>query len=248
VVYTGIAYRKSLKTQVLTELDPIADPHLRYEGTKFFVPALNKLVGILCFSDSPRSAYIESPTIRSKFPYFLEHIGDSIPPVAKEDFIDRFENPLELTVDEPLIVKASVEDTATEHDVVAVLLLGDGDLSRPEGEILVVKGSVSVSAEAFTWANGQISFAETLPAGRYALVGAVPVASNLIGVRFLFQGHPWRPFIPGVQSLAHRQHDRFLGNCGVLGEFDARSPPSVDVLASSSLTSVDIYMYLIKLA
>ncbi|MDW8005017.1 MAG: hypothetical protein RMI04_09430, partial [Thermofilaceae archaeon] len=66
MVYTTIAFRRSVLTgNVLTELTTVADPHVAYTASRFFVPdGMNYLAGAYAASSSITNARVDSPSLR----------------------------------------------------------------------------------------------------------------------------------------------------------------------------------------
>ena len=101
-----------------------------------------------------------------------------------------------------------------------------------------------------TWVNGAITLAETLPAGKYQLVGAVLWGINAVAFRFAMVGGTWRPGgIANHDIQTSPQIWQRNGGLGVWGEFSHDTPPSMDLLADTAASQgVGGCLDLIKIA
>jgi len=147
---------------------------------------------------------------------------------------------------EALNVKVSVSAAGRAS---ALALFCDGPLAPVTGEIFTVRATSSTTLTAYQWTNGALTFAQSLPKGRYAVVGMRALSAGLIAARLVIPGYAWRPGCIGYDAENDTEDDVFRGGrMGVWGEFDHDLPPTVDFLSISADTSEVVYLDLIKIA
>src|SRR6266702_3005832 len=116
-------------------------------------------------------------------------------------------------------------------------------------DVRAVRVSATTTLVAFVWTNGAITFDQSLPAGRYQLVGARFNSAGLIAYRCVIPGYEWRPGGIGVTVDSGAEGNIFRqGNFGVWGEFAHNTPPTIDFLSATADTSETGELDLIKLA
>jgi hypothetical protein len=127
--------------------------------------------------------------------------------------------------------------------------LCDAALAQVTGEIFTVKASTSVTLSANQWTNAAITFAQTLPRGRYQVVGMRAKSTGLVAARLVFPGYAWRPGCLGSAAYNNVERPEFRqGRMGVWGEFDHNVPPTVDFLSISADSNPEVWLDLIKIA
>jgi len=249
MVYTLVGWSQSVGTgSVFVDLDAIKDPHVRVEGKNVIVPSLNNLLGAFAISTNLANARVSSPSLRSVAELSVHPMNVGTTPISNPPMVDIFERPIPLVVDEPLSAKAYHSGAAAEQ-VTVLAWLGDGPVTKVTGPFYTVKATSSTTLTAYTWTNCIITFEQTLPAGRYQIIGFGAKSAGIIAARLVIPGFGWRPGVIGNTAYSHLPAIRFrYGNCGVLGEFASTSPPTVDVLSSSADTSEEFWFDLIKVA
>jgi len=125
--------------------------------------------------------------------------------------------------------------------------LGDGIDPVPEGKLLQVRTTWSGAVTAYEWSNRALIFDQTLPAGRYAIIGAHGYSDNLLAYRFVIPGLWQRPGGVGVGDPYAPAPSRFRrGKAGLWGEFEHNLPPTVDILAAGADASGIIHLDLVQ--
>jgi len=108
-------------------------------------------------------------------------------------------------------------------------LLSDGSQSPVNGRIYTVRATAAVALTVNTWQNGALTFDQTLPVGRYQVVGMRARGTNLVAARLVFVGGINRPGVFAVNAIGDHDPIKFRhGGFGVFGEFHTNTPPTVD--------------------
>lgn len=248
-MFTIVGYSQSQDTGgVLTAVDALLDPHVRVQGKDVIVPSLNKLIGAFVTGANAQGAQFQSPTLRRFVNldlYPFNQVADTGSPFA---FIDRSEQPIELTVDEALNAYYAESAAGAERCYIAALL-GDGDHRIPSGEIFTVRASGTTTLVANAWTNVPLTFTQVLPAGRYACVGAQAYTANGVFFRFYPNAFEWRPgYLTNGFGFAGMGSRQRYGGLGVWFEFNHNTPPTCDFLANGASTSENVWLDLIKIS
>lgn len=226
------------------------DQHVKVVGDRVYVPTLNKLV----FASVRGCLYrgrIKSPSLR-RLAYLHINPSENIsisdlyphPPFV----MYQGESPLPLVVGEGLEVE--VWGAGGDDFYSAIVGLSDAPLSPVRGEIWTVKATATIPMVEGEWGNSEIAFEQTLPVGKYQIVGALCSAEEASAFRFVPIGSMYRP---GGPALIHNQLDMpsmfRKGGMGVWCEFDSVTPPSVDALGlTEGDEAVVLYLDIIKIA
>lgn len=232
----------------MINLAAIPDPSMRIEGNNIIVPAqVNALVMAWANGVNLDRAQLQSPSLRRILNYEISPIAISASNPSPFPYIDKRTTPIILDPDEALsCVAAESGAGATRQNVFTCL--APGAMQPVVGDIRSVRVTAAVTLSTFSWTNGSLTFDQSLPAGRYQLVGGRFRSAGLLAWRAVFVGGMWRPGAPGFTTDALVDPLEFrLGNMGVWGEFDHNLPPTIDFFSTSADTSEVGVLDLIKI-
>ena len=242
-MFTLVGYHKAAISATLLPLQPIADPHVTVSGNDLTVPELNQIVAALCVGGAPTQAQIQSPSLRRLIQEDIPaYIATEVCTGAVDVIVDKRDNPLALERSEKL-------NAYTIHttDGRIFVWLADGPITPISGEIRTVKCTSAHVTVADLWNNVALTFTQTLPAGRYAVVGMHVHGTALLAARLVFVGYSWRPGVPSGAIAANPGIPMFRnGQFGSFGEFEFDQPPTVDLLGTGATTTEEIYLDLIQ--
>ncbi len=249
MAYTIIGYSDTATGATIENVSALADPHVRVSGDDIVVPELNKVIGVYVLASSHSQARLSSPSLRKLIEPDIEPFDLVNPPLPTDNLpiYDLRERPYTLDVSESLNFQTVA--SAAGHRSYGIILLSDGKLGPiPSGQITTIRATNTTTLVANVWKNGALTFAQTLPAGRYAIVGMRAQSTTLIAARLVFTGYSWRPGVIGCATDAIDLPAMFrMGGLGVFGEFEHNTPPSVDFLASAGDTSQVVHLDIIKI-
>ena len=218
----------------MTALPAVADPHVRVVGNDIYVPTdFRFLWGGYGVGPTLTRAQASSPSLRRTFlPEIAPLDVGSALPASPRKILLFDESPIELLGGEAL--DANLTNTASDRETI-LIWLGPG-ASKPDNRpFFTLRVTATPTAVAGAWTNGAITFDQTLPAGRYDLVGARFRSTNLIAFRFVFVGGTYRPGAVGYAATTSLDYDKFRsGNLGIWGNFAHNAPPTVDFLANAA--------------
>jgi hypothetical protein len=234
--FTLVAYTAAAQaiSAALAALPAAADPHVRVVGNDIYVPAdFRFLYGATGIGPTMTRAQLSSPSLRRVLLPEVAPIdvGAALPASPRKIFLfdDR---PLPLDGGEAL--DAFITNTAADRETV-LAWLGPGP-SRPVTQpFYTMRVTSTTTLVAGAWTNGSITFDQTLPAGRWGIVGARFRSTNLIAFRFVFVGGTYRPGGIGYAATTSLDYDKFrAGYLGLWGNFAHNAPPTVDFLANAA--------------
>jgi len=260
--FTLVAFSKSTANTTLLPISVVPDDHVTYSGNDLTVPELNRVIMALAIGQGLTRAQLESPSLRRIFqpdifplhPYAdlpnaqaVNEGGSSTYTVpAGLGFMDIHDTPFILEPTE--ILNAKVQNGSTAYQATVFLWLAD-DIPKPvKGNIFTIKATASITGSAYAWKSGPLSFEQSLPAGRYAVVGMAYKGAGALAGRLIFTGYPWRPGCLGVKtSEANRPIIFRYGNLGIWGEFEHNQPPKLEVMVTGSESSQEVWLDLIQI-
>lgn len=251
MAFTLIGWQESEdEASVLLPKAAITDTHVTVVGDIIYVPGLNKLLAeYVQGSATGRFAELRSPSLRAKVLQDLAPISLAATTPNPALFAPHFHNPITLVEGEGL--EALYDQTTAVAAIKTILAwLGDGVPTPITGDIMTVRVAATITAVVGAWVNGALTFSQTLPKGRYAMVGAAFWQANLIGVRFAPVGAFWRPGLFGVATVGIQQAEIFrYGRLGTWFEFESLTPPTIEIVCfAAGAATIGGYLDLIKIA
>jgi len=246
---TVIAFSESISPNVLQNIAGVADPHVTVSGDDIIIPSFaNKVIAAFGVGTTLDRMRLVSPRLRkiNNIEMVPVQRGATAPgsPPAIYKTVD---NPVELDVNEALNVEALQSAAASERETCIVFLADAAPSPVTGADIRTVRCTTSVTLTANAWTNTSLTFTETLPAGRYQVIGMRARSSNLIAARLVLVGEAYRPGCLGVTGIANLEDPMFRhGHLGVFGEFEHNTPPTVDFFASAADTDPEVELDLVK--
>lgn len=242
-----LGYYESIDAATLAPITALSDPSLTISGDNVQVPEFaSQLMGMYALGANITRAQLQSPSLRRILNPEIIPLDVAAEPTT--DFRGNLfpEMPIALEAGEQLTAHIA-EDAAGVSDNYVFVWLSDGAIAPVSGEMFTVRVTNSDTLNANKWTNGSMVFDQTLPVGTYALVGARFESANLIAFRFLFQGFANRPGGIGCDGVSDKVPEvQRRGGLGVWGQFDSRTPPTVDFFSSVADSAQVGYLDLVK--
>lgn len=244
------AYSQSQDTAgVLLQVNAVPDETATLSGQDILVPSeIPNLLLVAAMGVTISRAQIQSPSLRAFVnleiaPVRIGALDVGNPPVYRDAMFD----PIPLKANEGL--RAMVAETAAgaERETI-VCILGDKAPTVLNAGIFTVRVTATQTLVANAWTNGAIVFDQTLPAGRYALVGARFESAGGIAFRMFTRQSFFRP--GGLMRLSLGLLDvpgQRFGGWGEWLQFEHTTPPTVDFLSGSADTTETGFLDLLKI-
>lgn len=129
------------------------------------------------------------------------------------------------------------------EDQFGFVWLGDGNTQVSGEEIRTIFATSSITVGNKVWGAGSFSFSQSLPAGRYRVVGMDVVGANLLAARLVPTNGGMRPGCIARASAAILPTNTFRrGNLGTWCEFESFSQPTIELFGSAAPTTQVIRM------
>jgi len=247
-MFTTVAYQEAK----LADTTPLAilavpDQHVRTDDTIIYMSDFNEILGVYAGGHTTLTdAYLASPSLRRLANYTIAPLALAALPLGDDSFILHPESPLALEKNEGLEAIITASGTVGAVFTTVGVWLGDGPVTPVVGEIFHVRATCpALTAAALAWQNRELTFDDTLPVGRYQIVGAKCFSATVVLFRFVPIGEALRPGGLGAATLLLKTHDlQRNGGMGVWCEFDQITPPSVDFLKGIAAGADDPVLYL----
>lgn len=248
--YTTVAWDESQDSATLAAVAAVADQHIRVSGDNILVPrGLNRLAGVLALGANLTRARLVAPSLAKLANFEITPLNVAAEPSSPTPFLDLFDRPFEFVETEFLSAEAA-EDAAGAARSIIVAFFSDGPVTPYTGDFVTIRATSTQTLVADAWTNCALTFASTLPGGRFACVGARVEAAGAIAARFVpvGSGGTYRPGVIAYDAAGDLENQRFrAGNAGVLFEFDNDTPPTVDVLSVSADTAETVWLDVVQI-
>lgn len=248
-----IAFRSNVLTAgTLQAIGPVPDATVTIGSANVYVPAkYNKVLYAAGWNDNANQTrqQLRAPSLRELFYPEITPYDDRNSFLGGNFFSDFAENPIQLETNEGLnFFSDGGGDGTTAQGVQGIVILGDASPAVQKGKIMSMYATTAIAASNTAWANGAITFDQTLPVGKYDIVGMRVNAASALAARLIFIGASaiTRPGVFCTDTVFREDFPRFrMGNNGLLGTFDTTNPPSLEIFGGST-TSQTLVLDLIK--
>lgn len=192
-------------------------------------------------------ARLTSAFIRQVSPIFIRPIDAALLPATNVRSANWLRNPVRIKALEELIVE-STNSAAGPNNVTTVAgLFLSPPAPAPQGDIYSMRGTGATTVVADAWSLCTITWADSLPAGRYACVGFAAIGTTAKAARLIFDDQYWRPGCVGGAAEATIGDEIFRnGAMGSWGFFNANRMPGVEFLCNAADTAQTVYMDFIR--
>ncbi len=218
---------------VLTPIAAVVDQSVFTVDDVIRVPsAMPNIVGQAALANdaSASGAQIQSPSLRAMVNLDIEPIVAAAVFGEPPEGLFHPSSPITVVADEP-VTFAINSDPAAAADHYGLAWFGDGPQQPLPGNIFSVRATSALTLSAGVWVNGTLTFGQTLPLGRYTIVGMRARGAELVAARLVFVGGAFRPGVPAVNALSDLDPLVFrYGRHGAFGVFHSNTPPTVDCL------------------
>jgi hypothetical protein len=191
---------------------------------------------------------LQTPTLLRMWPNEFVPINAAALPASPHKQLYHDMDPIPLAATEPLDALIQGTSGGSENDLV-VAELCDGPITPVTGDIRTIRATGTTTLVANAWTNVALTFANQLPAGTYACVGARARSTNMQAFRIFFVNQWARPGGIGVNAVGDiTSLKQRMGYLGTWGQFTHVTPPTIDCLANAADTAETFELDLIKIA
>lgn len=231
------------------DVPAVSDDVLTIQNNHFFPNVSYDLVAAAAMSATVNRAKIVSPSLRVVANPFIRPIILAALPPALPAIADYRSNPFQLPAEEELAIQGTSDLGAATERFNALLWLSNGITTPPRGRTFTIRGTSTTAAVANTWTSQPtISWSDTLPTGRYAVVGLNYIATNGVAARVIFPGQLERPGVLAGATNGVQPDPMFgKGRLGVLGYFYTYAMPIIQVFNNGTDAAHTYFLDLVKI-
>lgn len=260
-----VAFYESQAAAALTAMAAVADPVYKVEGDDITVkkqaPFLAGSLGLAVTQATLKYYEFRQPSL--KVPYRFYKGADINDVLVAEAFNNLFGNPLPLYAGEKL--NAYIQNATNEVDLVAAWLSsGNAPLSAMEAvaPTHAITGYADQALTAGAWTDVAITWDQSLPKGRYAVVGMMVgsyIAAGYAGgvARLVLLDSVWRPGVIVRNAEADKLGVHSASPGMLYGErwplmneisFEHDEMPDLEICAGAALTDHVVELLLQKIS
>jgi len=224
-------------SSVYATLNALPDTSLSINtSNRFISPRDFKVWGATAWNDTLSACRLNVPSLRNvAYPEVYPTLVAAVPS-ANPPFVWWGERGPRILIGEEFGIDVS-NGASTVDTGYAFLWLMDKFDPSPGGQVITITATATVTKVVGSWVLANVAFSQTLPTGRYAVVGAAAYGTTMAAFRLVFQGQQeWRP--GAVSGVAYGNYNFFpwwrSGATGMWGTFQNTSPPQVEVLGTAA--------------
>lgn len=247
------AFQSSIANgSTLIQIAGVTDQILPASGSGLLSTGLNHLMALGFVGATLVRGQLQAPSLRDYGNLDVEPINIGTTwesPPRLRDFSQKM-IPLAVPEEWDMFAANSGAGAAIEN---GFIWSSDGKLDPfPAKKIVQIRWTAASTLTANAWSNIQLTLAQPLYPGTYAIVGAHTKSATALAFRFVpsgnIQGQPWRPGGIAVQASDSLEPERQRqGGWGKWMDFTNFSVPTMDIFATSADTSeegiIDIVPY-----
>lgn len=244
-------YKNVAQNAALDNLTPVNDALITVQNSRFIFPYRANIGCVLANVDSGSRARINTPSLRSIalpeiYPVKITAENGTNPPIMGPMW-DKLLIPQndEFGID---VSRAG----AGAADCFAGVWFAAAFVPAPQGPIITMRATATIVLTAGTWVLGNLTFDQSLPYGRYSVVGMQAICGDAMFARLTFPGNTqYRPGVPVNETYGDYPNPQVFryGNFGLFGTFDSTAQPGIEVLGHTAGSEAGVYLLdLIKIS
>lgn len=208
-----------------------------------------QIAGIYVMGASLTRARIVSPSRRAVAPQQIRPITRAAAVPTDPNFADYRRKPMLLQAREEISIETTNDLAMGSEQHWAGLWLWDGNANLPSGERYVIRATGTTTLVANTWTNVALTYDDTIPQGRYAIINMECQSAGAVLGRCVSPGETWmRPGVLAVTALGNRTwFGHYENYFGVLTTFVNMALPSIEFLSTSADTAETVFFDVVKI-
>lgn len=253
IMHNLVAYYASLANgSALANLTPVADPLVTVSANNRFIFPDDYYIGAaMGLIPNGTRWRLNTPSMRTIALPELFPFNNGTSPTSNPPMVGPIWGDLRIPRNDECGMDIS-RGGAAAADTFVGLWLAPRMVPAPEGPTLTMRATGSVTLTDGTWVLFTLTFDQTLPYGKYAVVGMHVFCASGIFARLTFPGQTqFRPGVPVTQNQTDYVNPQMFryGNFGLFGVFDSTAQPSMEMLGQAAgAQSPVILLDLIKVA
>lgn len=240
--HLGAYFGSIAASQTNLSVNAVQDGILTILNNHFIVPQAANILWALVTGTSVSRGRLNTPKFR--------YIGlPSLVPTnilatiaSPPNVYDGRDYPMQLDPVDEIAFEVSTDASGTAN-VFAAMLFSFGNLAVTPGPTYRLRATAAITGATGTWANGALTFDNTLPSGHYQIVGMDVVGANLLFARLIIPGAAFRPGVFARNAVSSWKHPiNEPGSVGVIGDFDSINVPNLEILCSGANSAQEVFL------
>lgn len=226
-MYASVAQNASL-----TNLTPVTDPLVTIQNSRFIFPFNADIGCVLVNVPAGTRARINTPSLRSVALPEIYPVRTTAAPGSNPPIMGPMWGTLKIPMNDEFGIDVS-RGGAAAADSFAGIWYAPAKTMAPGGPVIPMRATFTITLAVGTWVVGNLAFDQSLPYGRYAVVGMQSTCAAAMFTRLAFPGQTqYRPGVPNVETYGDYVNPQVfrMGEFGLFGVFDSTAQPLVEVL------------------
>lgn len=236
---------------VLTNLTPVTDPIVTVQNARFIFPFQVEIAAVQGLIVDGSRMRINTPSLRNIALPEMYPIKITADQGTNPVLIGPMWGTLRIPANDEFGIDVS-RAGAGAGDCYAGIWYGQQRVPAPGGPAITMRATAALTLTNGTWVAGALTFDQSLPYGRYAVIGMHVTCNDGVFARLAFPGvSQWRPGVPCVEAYGSYVNPpvfRF-GAFGLFGVFDSTAQPLIEILGNvAGAETPEILLDLVKVA
>lgn len=221
---------------VLVNLTPVTDPLVTVQNSRFIFPGDMQIGCILANVPDGTRCRINTPQFRSIALPEVHPVKTTVENGTNPPIQGPMWDTLRIPRNDEFGIDVS-RAGAGAADCYVGLWYAPTRVPAPGGPVITIRATATITLTVGTWVASGLTFDQSLPYGRYAIVGMHAECPDAMFARLAFPGQTmYRPGVPVVElygSYVNPPIFRF-SEFGLFGVFDSTAQPLVEVLGHTA--------------
>lgn len=234
---------------VLANIPTVVDQYMTQVNTSQYTRRDSlRMLRMYARSDSATVVRIDSPYLRLIGPPNIQPIQVSAAPSDLPP-INKFDNSaLILPALDPLGILCSRAGVGADVSQ-ALIWVSKGGVQKIEQPCFPIQATATITLTTTgSWVAGAITLPQSLPTGKYRILGMSAQGTGLFAARLVVPGMEERPGVLAQQATGEYDHEWFRrGNFGEFGTFDSVAPPTLEAMGYAAGSAQTIWLDVVRL-
>jgi hypothetical protein len=187
-----------------------------------------------------------SPKIRQVTPSYVSPVNTTLLPGTRPGVADFRARPFILRAQEEIVIE-STDSAAGPNNHYVLSWYDFGRIEAPLGDVYGLRGTSTTAGVASTWTTADVTWENTLPAGRYAVIGGQLISATNVAWSLIFYDQMPRPGGLGQAAAGlYPWEPQLNGGLGVWGWFTTITLPRLRILDNATGNAHTIILQVIR--
>lgn len=229
-------YANVAQNAALTNLTPVTDSVVTVQNSRFIFPFNAQIGALLGNIESGSRMRINTPSMRAVclpevYPVKISAENGANPPI---------QGPIWGTISIPMNDEFGIDVSragAGAADCFAAIWYSQQFTPASRGPVFTMRCTVTIVLTVGTWVVGNLTFDQSLPYGRYEVIGMDVNCGDAMFARLVFPGGTaYRPGVPALETYGSYVNPQMFRNgaFGSFGQFDSTAQPMLEILGHTA--------------